>query len=293
MEKYKTIKKLGDGTFGSVSQAKNTQTGEIVAIKKLKDKFMTWQNCVDLAEIKSLMKLKHPNIVKLFEVIKHKNELYLVFEYLDQNVYQLQKDRRRPMGEIEIRNIMFQTLQGLYYIHKLGYFHRDLKPENQLEFKGTIKIADFGLAKEVKERPPFTDYVSTRWYRSPELVMGSVNYGPGIDIFAAAVIMAELYQYYPLFPGKNELDQMQRFCQILGTPEKKDWPEGYKLASKINFEFPKCQGKPLMTVLPNASKDCIDLLQKMLGFDPEKVFFLVKNVRELQRLKRFNINTFR
>lgn len=130
MEKYKVMKKLGDGTFGSVSQAKNNSSGEIVAIKKLKEKFMSWQNCIDLPEIKSLVKLSHPNIVKLYEVIKQKNELYLVFEYLDQNIYQLLKDRRRPMGEIEIRNIMFQTLQGLYYVHKLGFFHRDLKPEN-------------------------------------------------------------------------------------------------------------------------------------------------------------------
>jgi protein kinase len=164
MEKYKVVKKLGDGTFGSVSQAKHLQSGEIFAIKKLKEKFFNWQNCLDLPETRALVKLNHPNIVKLYEVIKQKNELYLVFEYLDQNIYQLLKDRRRPLGEIEIRNIMFQTLQGLYYIHKIGYFHRDLKPENLLEFKGTIKIADFGLAKEINFKPPFTDYVSTRWY---------------------------------------------------------------------------------------------------------------------------------
>ena len=136
---------------------------DFTQIKKLKEKFFNWQNCQDLPEIKALLKLNHPNIVKLYEVIKQKNELYMVFEYLDQNIYQLLKDRRRPLGEIEIRNIMFQTLQGIYYIHKIGYFHRDQKPENQQEFKGTIKIADFGLAKESQFKPPFTDYVSTRW----------------------------------------------------------------------------------------------------------------------------------
>ncbi len=96
MEKYKITKKLGDGTFGSVSQAKHNQNGEIYANKKLKEKFFNWQNCLDLPEIKALLKLNHPNIVKLYEVIKQKNELYMVFEYLDQNIYQLLKDRRRP-----------------------------------------------------------------------------------------------------------------------------------------------------------------------------------------------------
>ena len=93
MEKYKILKKLGDGTFGSVSQAKNIKNGEIVAIKKLKKRFETWESCVGLQEIKSLMKLNHPNIVQLHEVIKHKSELYLVFEYLDRSIYQLLKDR--------------------------------------------------------------------------------------------------------------------------------------------------------------------------------------------------------
>ena len=107
MEKYKILKKLGDGTFGSVSQAKNNQTGEIVAIKMLKQKFDTWDSCLALQEIRSLAKLNHPNIVQLHEVIKHKNELFLVFEYLDRNIYQLIKENKRPLQELEVRNIMF------------------------------------------------------------------------------------------------------------------------------------------------------------------------------------------
>ena len=139
-------------------------------------------------------------------MIKYKNELYMVFEYMDKNIFQLLKDRKRPLSEIEIRNIVFQTLQGIYYMHKQGYFHRDLKPENLLEFKGTVKLADFGLAKEMHLQPPFTDYVSTRWYRAPEQILGSREYNAPIDIFAVGAIMAELYLIYPLFPGKNEHD---------------------------------------------------------------------------------------
>lgn len=92
------------------------------------------------------------------------------------------------------------------YIHRHGYFHRDLKPENLLESNNTIKIADFGLAREVRSKPPFTDYVSTRWYRAPEVILRANNYNSPIDIFAIGCIMAELYKLYPLFPGQNELD---------------------------------------------------------------------------------------
>jgi protein kinase len=103
------------------------------------------------------------------------------------------KERKNKLNEIEIRNIMFQTLQGIHYMHSVHkYFHRDLKPENLLEFKGTVKIADFGLAKLTNSSPPFTEYVSTRWYRSPELILKDNNYGTGLDIWALGCIMAEL-----------------------------------------------------------------------------------------------------
>ena len=96
---------------------------------------------------------------------------------------------------------MYQTLQGLVYMHKNNYFHRDLKPENLLTDGHTVKIADFGLAKELDSRPPMTDYVSTRWYRAPEILLRSPNYNAPIDIFALGAIMAELYTMRPLFPG--------------------------------------------------------------------------------------------
>lgn len=136
MEKYKVGKVLGDGTFGSVTKAINSETGETVAIKKMKKKMFKWEDCIALPEIKSLMKLNHPNIVRLHELIKSNNELYFVFEFMDKNVYQVMKDRQKPFNETQIRNIVYQTLQGLAYIHRSGYFHRDMKPENLLELNG-------------------------------------------------------------------------------------------------------------------------------------------------------------
>ena len=136
MEKYKVGKVLGDGTFGSVIKATNNETGQIVAIKKMKKKFFKWEDCISLPEIKSLMKFNHPNIVQLYELIKSNNELHFVFEFMDKNVYQVMKDRQKPFNETQIRNIIYQTLQGLAYIHRNGYFHRDMKPENLLELNG-------------------------------------------------------------------------------------------------------------------------------------------------------------
>ena len=101
-------------------------------------------------------------------------------------------------------------------MHRQGYFHRDMKPENLLEYNGIIKIADFGLAKEINSKPPFTDYVSTRWYRAPEVILRSNNYNAPIDIFAIGAIMAELYKSWPLFPGVSETDQIYKICQVLG-----------------------------------------------------------------------------
>ncbi|MCL7024953.1 hypothetical protein MKW94_025216, partial [Papaver nudicaule] len=133
-----------------------------VAIKKMKRKFYFWEECVSLREVKSLRKLNHPNIVKLKEIVQENNELFFIFEYMEYNLYQITRERQSPFSEAEIRNLMSQVLQGLAYMHKNGYFHRDLKPENLLVTNDIIKIADFGLAREVTSEPPYTDYVSTR-----------------------------------------------------------------------------------------------------------------------------------
>jgi male germ cell-associated kinase len=206
MEKYKILKTLGDGTYGSVVKAINNTTKEEVAIKKMKKKFYSWEECMALREIKSLRKLNHSQIVKLKEVIRVNDDLYFVFEYMEQNIYQLMKDRKSPFPEQEVKSIMYQTILGLAYMHKHGFFHRDMKPENLLVKDDFVKVADFGLAREIRSRPPFTDYVSTRWYRAPEILLRSTQYNSPVDIFACGAIMAELYLMRPLFPGNNETD---------------------------------------------------------------------------------------
>ncbi|XP_018414361.1 PREDICTED: serine/threonine-protein kinase ICK [Nanorana parkeri] len=272
MNRYTTMKQLGDGTYGSVLLARSTESGELVAVKKMKRKFYSWEECMNLRELKSLRKLNHPNVIKLKEVIRENDQLYFVFEYMKENLYQLMKDRENKLfPETTIRNIMFQILQGLAFIHKYGFFHRDLKPENLLCMgPELVKIADFGLARETRSRPPYTDYVSTRWYRAPEVLLRSTNYNSPIDIWAVGCIMAEVYTLRPLFPGSSEIDTIFKICQVLGTPKKTDWPEGYQLASAMHFRWPQCVPNNLKTLIPNASSDGIQIMRDMLQWDPKK-----------------------
>uniref|UniRef100_A0A8C4XWA8 non-specific serine/threonine protein kinase n=1 Tax=Gopherus evgoodei TaxID=1825980 RepID=A0A8C4XWA8_9SAUR len=271
MNRYTTMKQLGDGTYGSVLMGKSNESGELVAIKRMKKKFYSWDECMNLREVKSLKKLNHANVIKLKEVIRENDHLYFVFEYMKENLYQLMKDRNKLFPESVIRNIMYQILQGLAFIHKHGFFHRDMKPENLLCMgPKLVKIADFGLARELRSQPPYTDYVSTRWYRAPEVLLRSSVYSSPIDIWAVGSIMAELYTLRPLFPGTSEVDEIFKICQVLGTPKKSDWPEGYQLASAMNFRFPQCIPMHLKTLIPNASNEAIQLMTDMLNWDPKK-----------------------
>ncbi|XP_028289261.1 serine/threonine-protein kinase MAK isoform X2 [Parambassis ranga] len=271
MNRYTTLKQLGDGTYGSVLMGRSIESGELVAIKRMKRKFYSWEECMNLREVKSLKKLNHANVVKLKEVIRENDHLYFVFEYMKENLYQLMKDRKKLFPESVIRNISFQILQGLSYIHKNGFFHRDMKPENLLCMgPELVKIADFGLAREIRSKPPYTDYVSTRWYRAPEVLLRSSTYSAAIDLWAVGCIMAELYTLRPLFPGNSEVDEIFKICQVLGTVKKMDWPEGYQLASAMNFRFPQCVPTHLKTLIPNASNEAITLMKDLLQWDPKK-----------------------
>jgi serine/threonine protein kinase len=134
-----------------------------------------------------------------------------------------------------------------------------------------VKIADFGLAREIRSIPPYTEYVSTRYYRAPECILKSTNYNSPIDIWALGCIMAEMYLHpTPLFLGSNEKEVFIKICSILGTPTNETWNEGVQLAKKIDFKFPKSDGCPLQNVIANASEDAIDLMKFMIKWDPNQ-----------------------
>ena len=270
MDRYKVARQLGDGTYGSVWKATNRETNEVVAIKKMKRKFYSWEEAISLREVKSLRKLNHPNVVKLKEVIRENDELYFVFEHMKQNLYEQIKDRDRYFSESRVKNWIYQILHSIAYLHKHGYFHRDLKPENLLITDDTVKLADFGLAREIRSRPPYTDYVSTRWYRAPEVLLRSPQYNSPIDIFAIGVIAAELFSLRPLFPGSSEQDEIYKICAVNGTPTEETWAEGMKLASKMGFRFPQFDPTPLQKLVPNASTEALNFIEACLRWDPTK-----------------------
>ncbi|KAK7386814.1 hypothetical protein VNO78_27150 [Psophocarpus tetragonolobus] len=270
MERYKLIKEVGDGTFGSVWRAINKQSGEVVAIKKMKKKYYSWEECVNLREVKSLRKMNHTNIVKLKEVIRECDILCLVFEYMEYNLYQLMKNREKMFSENEVRNWCFQVFQGLAYMHQRGYFHRDLKPENLLVTKDVIKIADFGLAREISSQPPYTEYVSTRWYRAPEVLLQSNLYSSKVDMWAMGAIIAELFTLRPLFPGSSEADEIYKICSVIGSPTTETWADGLKLARDINYQFPQLPSVHLSALIPSRSDDAISLVTSLCSWDPCK-----------------------
>ena len=274
MNRFKTLYVIGEGSFGIVYLAQENSSNNLVAIKKMKRKYNSWEECMNLREVRSLRKIRHQNIIKLREVFREENQLHLVFDYLETNLFKFYsskyKEKSSTTPEIFIKKTILQTLQGLVHLHEKGFFHRDLKPENLLiNNDGSLKIADFGLAREIRSMPPYTDYISTRWYRAPEMLLKMTNYSHPVDIFAVGCIMAELILQRPLFDGKSELDQLHKIFSVLGEPDSK-WKEGQTLAANLGIQVSGKKGKDLGSVIPGASGQALDVLGKMFELNPLK-----------------------
>ncbi|KAI8352082.1 kinase-like domain-containing protein [Blakeslea trispora] len=241
-EKYDFLDQIGDGSFGTVFKAQNKISHKAVAVKVMKKKYNTIEDCETQFEPKLLNLLPpHLNIVQLYDSFLSPStcELAFVMEFMDGgNLYQLMRDRKHlglPFTHCELRSILHQILSAVSHIHHHQIFHRDMKPENLLidysTKRPTIKLADFGLARELNSKPPYTEYVSTRWYRAPEVLLRSTDYSAPVDLWAIGAIFAELIMLEPLFPGESEVDQIYRICGILGSPGNKIGVVGQK--SKI------------------------------------------------------------
>ncbi|KAI3643072.1 hypothetical protein MP228_012627 [Amoeboaphelidium protococcarum] len=233
MNKYQVVKILGDGSFGQVllaniknSNAHSTDTRQ-VAIKKMKKTFKDWEECLRLRELKTLKRLNHINIIKLREVIKEKNQLYFVFDYIRcGSLYDLiLKHDHLDWNFNLVSNVSGSILDGLSYMHANGIFHRDLKPENLLvDISGDllhtmqVKIADFGLARFIGDPSPLTQYIATRWYRAPEIILKFQQYDQSIDIWAFGCILYEMVNLQPLFDAQTEIDMLHQMCLKLGGP---------------------------------------------------------------------------
>lgn len=245
----------------------------------MKKTFDSFSSCLELREVIFLRSLPpHPHLVPALDIFldPYSRRLHIAMEYMDGNLYQLMKARdHKPMDAHSVKSILFQILSGLEHIHDREFFHRDIKPENILVSTSqhndsshpfrrysammtppstppvyTIKIADFGLARETHSKLPYTTYVSTRWYRAPEVLLRAGHYSAPVDIWAVGAMAVEIATLKPLFPGGNEVDQVWRVCEIMGSPggwvnkhgQKVgggEWKEGVRLAQKLGFSFPK------------------------------------------------------
>ncbi|KAJ8304698.1 hypothetical protein KUTeg_018281 [Tegillarca granosa] len=258
--------------YATVYKAKDTQTGNIVAVKKIKVGSREEAACgIDrtaLREIKLLQELSHQNIIGLLDVFGQRSNVSLVFDFMETDLEIIIKDSNIVLTPANVKSYILQTMEGLEYLHTHWILHRDLKPNNLLINKhGVLKLGDFGLAKFFgSPGRVFTHHVVTRWYRCPELLFGARQYGTGVDIWAVGCILAELLLRVPFLPGESDLDQLSRIFQALGTPADEDWPNMKELPDFVQFKhFP---GTPLKEIFIAASDDLLQLISNCLAMDP-------------------------
>lgn len=284
-EKYEKIEKLGEGTFGVVTKARNVKTNEIVALKKIrKQQDEEGVPSSALREIALLKELQHVNIVRLIEIMNTIKKLTLVFEYVPRDLKRIIDETNDGKGlnkltiKVSIYNpiytiqsYLYQILKGVNYIHKHKILHRDLKPGNLLiTDNGIVKIADFGLARGCGI--PVTNYsneVVTLWYRPPDVLLGSKDYMTTIDIWSIGCIFAEMITGKALFTGLNDPDQIKKIFKVIGTPSEEAFPNLKKL-SGWNEEYSGYPPQNLRQYVPNIEDDGFDLLCKMIEPNPEK-----------------------
>lgn len=272
MKAFDELEVIGNGAFGVVTKCKNREDGRLVAIKRMKQTFASFNDCLLLKEVKSLRKIKHENVIRMLQVFRENDHLYLVFELLQGSLLKSIQGRFEPFSEEEVQRIVFQMLEGLQVVHKQGFFHRDIKPENLMWSldEAILKIGDFGLAREIRSRPPYTEYVGSRWYRAPELLLRHEFYNSPVDIWAVGAIMVELFTLKPLFQGSSETDQMIKIFNICGTPSPTNWPDGVRLLDRMNFRVPHQIPVGLSNTLPHVSSEALDLAHWLLVLDPAK-----------------------
>lgn len=267
---FEEIKVLGDGAYGVVSKCRHVESGDLVAVKRMKQRVTSYKDCLELKEVKSLRNFRHPNVVQLRQMFVHEEHLHLVFELLGESLLKTIQKRTEPFNEDEVRNIIQQILVGLDAVHSHGFFHRDMKPENLLWGGSTLKICDFGLAKEIRSLPPFTEYISTRWYRAPELALLSDRYNSPVDIWAVGAIMIELYTLRPAFQGNSQVDQLFKIFAVTGSPTMDNWPEGVSLLNHFSVKPNPTSPTPLSVIVPGASPEALDLLSGLLQLNPAR-----------------------
>ncbi|KAM8755553.1 cyclin-dependent kinase 11B isoform 4-T4 [Acanthopagrus schlegelii] len=276
VEEFQCLNRIEEGTYGVVYRAKDKKTDEIVALKRLKmEKEKEGFPITSLREINTILKAQHPNIVTVREIVVGSNmdKIYIVMNYVEHDLKSLMETMKQPFLPGEVKTLMIQLLRGVRHLHDNWILHRDLKTSNLLlSHKGILKIGDFGLAREYgSPLKPYTPVVVTLWYRSPELLLGAKEYSTAVDMWSVGCIFGELLTQKPLFPGKSEIDQINKIFKDLGSPSEKIWP-GYSelpAVKKMTFtEYPYNNLRKRFGAL--LSDQGFDLMNKFLTYCPSK-----------------------
>ncbi|KAM5299341.1 cyclin-dependent kinase-like 3 [Ctenodactylus gundi] len=219
MEMYENLGKVGEGSYGTVMKCKHKDTGQIVAIKIFYEKPEKSVNKIATREIKFLKQFHHENLVNLIEVFRQKKKIHLVFEFIDHTILDELQHYCHGLESKRLRKYLFQILRAIEYLHNNNIIHRDIKPENILVTQsGIAKLCDFGFARTLA--PPgdiYTDYVATRWYRAPELVLKDTSYGKPVDIWALGCMIIEMATGNPYLPSSSDLDLLHKIVLKVGN----------------------------------------------------------------------------
>ncbi|MED6209173.1 Mitogen-activated protein kinase 2 [Stylosanthes scabra] len=271
------IRPIGRGAYGIICAAVNSETHEQVAIKKIGNAF---DNIIDarrtLREIKLLRHMDHQNIIAIKDIIRPPkretfNDVYIVYELMDTDLHHIIHSDQ-PLSDDHCQYFLYQLLRGLKYVHSANVLHRDLKPSNLLmNANCDLKIGDFGLARTTSEQDFMTEYVVTRWYRAPELLLNCSEYTSAIDVWSVGCILGEIMTREPLFPGKDYVHQLWLITELIGSPD--DASLGFLRsdnARRYVKQLPQFRKQKFSARFPNVMPEALDLLEKMLMFDPNK-----------------------
>jgi len=285
--KYQVLDVVGEGAYGIVCSALHKQSNRKVAIKKISPFDHSMFTLRTLRELKLLIHLSEAgvseNIITILDIVKPSSlesfkDVYLIQELMETDLHRV--IRTQDLSDDHAQYFVYQTLRALKALHSCDVIHRDLKPSNLLlNSNCDLKLCDFGLARSVRTAAPggetgfMTEYVATRWYRPPEVMLNFGQYTKAIDVWSVGCILAEMISGKPLFPGKDYHNQLTLILDVLGTPTLDEF---YAISSRRSRDYiralPFCKKKPFATLFPNASPEAVDFLTRTLTFDPKKRF---------------------
>ncbi|XP_034387493.1 cyclin-dependent kinase-like 5 isoform X2 [Cyclopterus lumpus] len=277
MNKFEVLGIVGEGAYGVVLKCRHKDTNEIVAIKKFKDSEENEEvKETTLRELKMLRTLKQENIVELKEAFRRRGKLYLVFEYVEKNMLELLEELPNGVATDKARSYIYQLIRAIHWCHKHDIVHRDIKPENLLiSSDDVLKLCDFGFARNLSEGTDanYTEYVATRWYRSPELLLGA-PYGKAVDMWSVGCILGELSDGQPLFPGESEIDQLFTIQKVLGPLPPEQMKLFYNNPRFHGLRFPAVNHPQTLErrYLGIIGGALLDLLKNLLLLNPTERF---------------------